>query len=200
MKKTQTFIFFGRSGCGKGTQLKLLRNYLEKEDAGREQFAFATGDGFREFFNKNNYASNLSKAITNKGLLQPLFLTITLWGNEFLNKLKEDDHVFLDGSPRRKEEAVILDEALKFFNRDNIIIIDFNVSRETSKERMLGRGRADDTEENIETRLNWYERDVVPAIDYLKQQTGYIYLQIDGEKSIEEISSDIINKLKPFLS
>ncbi len=198
INKPQTFIFFGRSGCGKGTQLKLLNEYLLKEDNTRKHFAFSTGDNFREFFSKDTYASNIAKKITAKGLLQPLFLTVALWGNSFLNNLKENDHLSIDGSPRRQEEAEMLDGALKFFSRDNVIILDFIVSRETSKKRMLARGREDDTEENTETRLDWYDKDVAPAAVYLESQPGYIYIPIDGEKSIKEIHEEIINKIKPY--
>jgi len=198
INKPQTFIFFGRSGCGKGTQLKLLRDYLNKEDENRKHFAFSTGDGFREFFGKNTYASNISKDITAEGKLQPLFLTISLWGNAFLNNLEEDNHVFIDGYPRRQEEAVVVDGALKFFNRNDVIILDFDVSRETSKKRMLLRGREDDTEANAETRLDWYDRDVTPAINYLKNQSGYTYISVDGERGIEEIHEEIIKKIKPY--
>lgn len=193
--KPQTFIFAGRSGCGKGTQMKLLREYLTNEDKYSNQFAFSTGDAFRNFFKENTYASNIAKDITQKGQLQPLFLTISLWGNAFLNDLKEDDHIFIDGYPRVIAESEALDSALRFFKRENIIIIDFIVSRETSKKRMLLRNRNDDTKENIETRLDWYDRDVTPSINYLKNQPGYIYLAIDGEKTIEEIHLDIINKI-----
>ena len=200
IKKPQTFILFGRSGCGKGTQLKLIKEYFDKEDQNRKQFAFSTGDGFREFFNKKTYASNLSKAITEKGMLQPLFLTISLWGNAFLNNLESDDHLFIDGYPRREEEAVAVDSAMKFFGRENVIILDFIVSRETSKSRMLGRGREDDTEENTEVRLNWYDNEVVPAINYLKKQPGYVYIEIDGEGNIEKIYEEIITKIKPYLN
>ena len=200
INKPQTLIVFGRSGCGKGTQLKLIKEYFDKEDQNRKQFAFSTGDGFREFFNKKTYASNLSKSITEKGMLQPLFLTIALWGNSFLNNLEEDDHLFIDGYPRRQEEAVAVDSAMKFFNRENVIIINFIVSRETSKKRMLGRGREDDTEENTEIRLDWYDKDVMPAIDYMKNQPGYTYIEIDGEGKIEEIFENIITKIKPYLS
>ncbi len=199
INKPQTFIFFGRSGCGKGTQLKLLREYLNKEDSNRKHLAFSTGDGFRELFSKDTYASNIAKEVTSKGLLQPLFLTVSLWGNAFLNNLEEDNHLFIDGYPRREDESKIVDGALKFFNRENVIIIDFVVSRETSKKRMLGRGREDDTEENTEVRLDWYDKDVIPSINYMKSQPGYIYISINGERGIEEIHEEIINKIKPYL-
>ncbi len=200
MNKPQVFIFMGRSGCGKGTQLKLLQDYIKETFPSDGQFALSTGDAFRNLFNKDTYASNLSKDITSKGELQPLFLTISLWGNAFLNDLKENDHMFIDGYPRREAEAIAVSSMLSFFKRESPIILDFIVSRETSAERMTLRARADDTPENIETRLDWYEKDVMPAISYMKNQPGYIYIQIDGEKSIEEIHNELINKLKPYFS
>jgi adenylate kinase len=199
MIKKQTFMFFGRSGSGKGTQVKLLKEYLKEKDIDKNLFSFSTGDGFREFFKKNTYASNLAKDITQNGELQPLFLTISIWGNAFLDNLKSNDHIFMDGYPRRQKEAEILDEALRFLGRENIIIINFDVSREVSKQRMLGRMREDDTEINIETRLNWYDNEVVPTINYLKNLPGYFYFEINGERSIEEIHKDIISKIEKFI-
>lgn len=198
--KPQTFIFFGRSGCGKGTQLKLMREYFNKIDSNKEHFSFSTGDGFRDFFLKETYASNLSKKITEGGNLQPLFLTISLWGNSLIDNLKPQMHMFIDGYPRREAESVVLDEALKFFKRDQVIILDIIVSRETSKNRMLKRGRSDDTEENTEVRLDWYDNEVIGAINYLKSEKNYIYIPIDGEGAIESIHSDIINKIESYLN
>lgn len=199
MIKKQTFMFFGRSGSGKGTQVELLKKYLKEKDTEKNLFSFSTGDGFREFFKKNTYASNLAKDITGNGKLQPLFLTISIWGNAFLDNLKSNDHIFMDGYPRRRLEAEILNEALNFLGREMVVIINFDVSREVSKQRMLGRMREDDTEENIETRLNWYDNEVVPTIDYLKTLPNYFYFEIDGERSIDEIHKDIINKINKFL-
>ena len=47
--KQQSFIFMGRSGCGKGTQAKLLMEYLKKIDPARDIFYLETGAGVREF-------------------------------------------------------------------------------------------------------------------------------------------------------
>jgi adenylate kinase family enzyme len=199
MTKPYTFIFVGRSGCGKGTQLKLLRDYVSNNFPNEGQFAFSTGDAFRELFTKDTYSSNLAKDITSRGALQPLFLTISMWGNAFLNTLKKDDHVFIDGYPRVEAEAVAMSSMLSFFNRATPVILDFQVSRETSAERMRIRAREDDIPENIETRLDWYERDVVPAVTYLKNQPGYVYIVLDGEKSIEEIHTSVITQFNENL-
>ncbi len=196
MKSPYTFIFAGRSGCGKGTQAKLLQDYLKKADPDAHQFSFSTGDAFRAFFANDTYSSNIAREITAKGELQPLFLTISMWASAFRDELKPDDHIFIDGYPRVEAEAIAVESALTFFKRQNPIIIDFQVSRESSKLRMEKRGRADDTLENMETRLDWYERDVMPAIEYMKNQQGHIYWSVDGERSIESIHEDIISRLE----
>lgn len=196
MKDPYTFIFAGRSGCGKGTQAKLLKEYLKSQDSNLALFEYSTGDGFRKFIEGDSYSSNLARDIQNKGELQPLFLTISMWASAFRDGLKAEDNIFIDGYPRVEAEAVAVVSALKFYERKTPIIIDFKVSRESSKERMEKRGRSDDTPENIEKRLNWYDRDVVPAIEYLKKQDGYIYWEVDGERPIEPIHEDIISRIK----
>ncbi|MBP6911742.1 MAG: nucleoside monophosphate kinase [Candidatus Pacebacteria bacterium] len=191
----QTFIFCGRSGCGKGTQAKLLATYLTEHDSARKIFSYATGDGFRKLFEQDTYTANLSKEITRNGLLQPLFLTIAMWGNAFMKNLGPDDHLFIDGYPRVEAEAIAVVSALSFYQRTKPIIIDFQVSRESSRTRMEKRARSDDTSENIETRLDWYDQDVVPAVAHLKQQPEYLYWSIDGEQTIDEIHQEIISRI-----
>lgn len=192
----KTFIFTGRSGCGKGTQLKLLKEYLEKSNPDQPSFMSVTGDMFRSFFETNTYTSGLAKELTAQGKLQPLFLTIWLWSKGFVDNYNPQSNIFIDGYPRRHEEAVAVDSLLNFYKRENVIVLNFVVSRDTSKARMLSRGRSDDTAENAETRLDWYDREVTPAIDFFRNKEGYTFLDIDGEKPIEEIHLDIINKLK----
>ena len=193
--KPQTFIFAGRSGCGKGTQLKLLREYLEQKNPMVKSFSSITGDMFRSFFEHDDYTSAHAKELTARGELQPLFLTIWLWAKSIIENYSPEANIFIDGYPRRIEEAIAVDSMLNFYDRKNVIVLNFNVSRETSKARMLGRNRSDDTAENAETRLNWYDEDVTPAIDFFRNKPGYVFLDIDGEKPIDEIHKDIINKL-----
>ena len=191
----QTFIFTGRSGCGKGTQLKLLKDYFEKASPATPSFLSVTGDMFRSFFETNTYTSTHAKELTAAGELQPLFLTIWLWAKGFVDNYNPNSNIYIDGYPRRLEEAIAVDSLLGFYKRENVIVLNFVVSRETSKARMFARGRSDDTPDNAETRLNWYDKDVTPAIDFFRNKPGYTFLDIDGEQPIEKIHEDIINKL-----
>lgn len=194
METPITIIFAGRSGCGKGTQLKLIREYMAKKGQ-TEAFSSVTGDMFRAFFNENTYTSQHSKEVTARGELQPLFLTIYLWASGLVQSFDPSKHLYIDGYPRRIEESVVVDSMLSFYGRKNVVVINFVVSPETSKKRMLSRGRADDTPENVDTRLAWYDEQVTPAIEYFRNKEGYVFFDIDAERSIEEIHADIISKL-----
>ncbi len=193
-----TIIAFGRSGCGKGTQLKLLSQKIE-EIKSKKPLSFATGDFFRELFAEDSFTSKTAHDITNAGQLQPLFLTVTMWGSAFIKKIELDSDLCIDGFPRRLDEAKMLNEAFNFYKRGKIILLDFLVSRETSKERMLKRGRSDDTLENAEIRLNWYDSDVITGLEYLKSEPGYVYIPIDGERTIDEIHIDVMEKISNYL-
>ena len=191
----KTFIFTGRSGCGKGTQLKLLKEYLEKNNPELPSFLSVTGDMFRSFFETNTYTSAEAKELTSKGELQPLFLTIWLWAKGLVENYNPQANMYIDGYPRRLEEAIAVDSMLSFYKRTDVVVLNFVVSRETSKARMFARGRSDDTPDNAETRLNWYDKDVTPAIDFFRNKPGYTFLDIDGEQPIEKIHQDIISKI-----
>ena len=56
----QTFIFIGRSGCGKGTQAELLQKRVKEKDQSSEIFYLETGAYFREFLRGEKYSNKLS--------------------------------------------------------------------------------------------------------------------------------------------
>lgn len=193
----QTFIFIGRSGCGKGTQVELLRKYIEEHDAEKRSiYHLETGARFRDFLSKEGYSNKLAREIAEKSELQPSFLAISMWSNNFLENLKGDEHVFIDGTPRTLPETYILETALNFYKRGRAKVIYINVSRKESEERLIARGRNDDKKTgDIEKRLNWFDSDVVPAVMYLSQSKNQDFYDIDGEQSIEDVHKEIITKI-----
>ena len=191
----QTFIFAGPSGSGKGTQVDLLKKYLAKKTPEIPSFSSYTGDGFRALMNGKTLAAHLSGEIQKAGGLQPEFLAITIWAENLIKNLTGKEHLFIDGSPRKPAEAVVLDSALKFYQRDTVQIIEVNVSDTETRRRLLLRARHDDTEEGITCRLGWYKTDVVPAIEYLKKQSGYLFHRINGEQAPEAVFADILKAI-----
>jgi adenylate kinase len=114
--------------------------------------------------------------------------------------LPEDTHIFIDGFPRSVEQLHALNELAEYAHLENIIYINIEVEPEEVKRRLLSRGRTDDTVEGITKRLSEYDRTVVPLIQKLEQSQAYTYLEIDGNRSIQDIHEDIKSKLAPYLA
>jgi adenylate kinase family enzyme len=192
--ESQTFIFIGRSGCGKGTQVDLLKKVLEEKDPSSEIVHFETGNNFRELVSGESYTSKLAKEIYDKGNLQPDFMAISFWSDFLIKNFKGNELLIFDGICRCLSETMSFTSAMAFYNR-NPIVIYVNVSRKWSKEKLLARGRADDDEKGIEKRLDWFDRDTIPAIEYFKSNERYTFLDINGEQTIEDVHKEIMEKL-----
>ncbi|MEK7087958.1 MAG: nucleoside monophosphate kinase [Patescibacteria group bacterium] len=190
-----TFIFAGPSGSGKGTQVDLLKQYLAKKTPEIPQFSSYTGDGFRALMQGTTLASQLAKEIQEAGGLQPEFLAIYLWADNLIKNVTGREHLFIDGSPRKVAEAVVLDSALQFYKRSPIHLILVSVSNAEAKRRLLLRARHDDGGEEIERRLLWYTTEVMPAILHLKSRPGYLFHDINGEQTPARVHQAILEVL-----
>lgn len=188
-----TYIFFGRSGSGKGTQAQLLIDTLKKQD--KEVIYIETGQKFREFMMGETYTAQQTKKVMETGGLLPVFLPVWLWTNELVQQYTGYEDLVLDGICRKLAEAPVLDSALQFYGIKNANIIYINVSNEWAFDRMKGRGRADDTDEYIKSRLAWFDTDVVPVLEYFKEQKNYNFVEVNGEQTIEQVFSDLQQKL-----
>lgn len=196
MDSKKTFIFIGRSGSGKGTQVKLLHDFITKKYPEDTLYTYISGNHFREYVKmENNYSAELSRQMMKTGELQPNFLAVWLWADAFVQNLTGDEHLIMDGAPRALVEAESLDTAMKFYNRKKPTVILINISKEESRKRLYARKREDDTDDSIEGRINWYDKDVIPAVDYYRENPDYEVVDINGEQSIEGVHAEIIEKI-----
>lgn len=196
MNNPKTFIFIGRSGCGKGTQADLLKEYIDKTYPDETTLYIETGENFRKFIKGSGYSNKLSKQIHEDGGLQPEFLAVHIWADILINELDGGENLIIDGTPRKLAEAQIFDTAMKFYGRKKTNVIFINVSREWAFERLKSRGRGDDkSDEDINARLDWYDDEVVPTMEYFKDNPDYNFVDVDGENSIEEVHREIISKI-----
>lgn len=187
----QTIIFFGPSGSGKGTQANLLIEKLKEKDK-RDVLYLETGQRFRDFATEASLTAKKVKDIMQNGGLLPEFLPIWIWTEYMIRHVSGDEHMILDGLSRRPHEAPILDSAMKFYGREKPIVVSIEVSRDWSKERLLGRKRGDDNVQDIERRIDWYYQNVIPAIEFFKKNSYYDFHSINGERSVEEVHRDIL--------
>lgn len=192
----QTYIIIGRSGAGKGTQSDLLQEYIKEQDSNADILYVESGDEFREFLKRDTYASTLAQNINIEGKLQPAFLAIWVWAKSLIENLDDKKFLIIDGTPRKINEAHVLDEAFSFYGRKNTNVIFINVSDKWAGDRLKERKRSDDTAEGIEKRLNWFDEETMPAVEFYKNNSQYNFLEINGEQTVEEVHNEIVKNLE----
>ncbi len=192
--ESQTFVFFGIVGSGKGTQVKLLIDFLKSKDGKDCVYAYP-GNEYRKLIEMDSYVGSLVKDSVNRGELQPDFLTNMIFSNILTSSLTPEKHLIADGFPRTIAQSEAFDAMMRFFKRDKIKIIYIELSKEEALKRNMLRGRSDDTEEGLAKRFNEYVNNVVPSMKYFEAKDGYEIFSINGEQSIEDVHKDIIKAL-----
>lgn len=193
-----TIIFIGPQGSGKGTQIEKLDGILRKRHQNVRVVDIQTGRRFRALAAKREgYTEKQIAKTLDTGILQPLFLSVVLWGDAMREHVDPECHLLIDGFPRTVNEARVLESALTFYKRDkDLTVINLNTPETVVRERMKTRARPDDTEASIEARLTWYREETIPVVEYYKARAGTRVIDIDGTRSIEEVHADIAAALK----
>lgn len=168
--------------------------FLKSRDPERKIIYIESGKELRRLAGVDSYTGKETKNILEAGGLTPIFLPVYLWSGILIDNVSGNEHIVMDGIARKPQEAGVLDSALQFYKRQNPIVVSLEVSDECAMQRLLGRGRSDDDPEEIKNRLQWYREEVTESIDYFKNSPYYRFLAINGERSIEEVHQDILEK------
>lgn len=195
----ETVIVIGRSGCGKGTQARLLLDLLTARSDAKPVVYIQTGTLFREFIAGNQgFTATEAQKLMATGARFPDFLAIWNWGRVMIDRLTgaHNEHIVIDGAPRSLLEAQMLSTAVQFYNRAPATVVYINVSNEWAAERMRGRKRADDLEESdIQARLRWFDEEVSPAVDFFRSSPEYRFIEVNGEQPVEAVHQSIKSQL-----
>lgn len=186
----KVFILMGMSGCGKGTQGKLLQDHI-----GGETLYVQTGGELREFIKGDSYTQKLTAKFYAEGLLTPEFVAIHMWTSLLINKFTGKQNLIIDGSPRRLHEAGTMHSIFSFYNLPKPTVIHFEMSKEVALERLLKRKRLDDTEDDIKSRLAWYETNVLPTVQFFEMHPDYNFIKINADQPVEKVFADILEKI-----
>ncbi|EFA71774.1 adenylate kinase [Cylindrospermopsis raciborskii CENA303] len=172
-------IFLGPPGAGKGTQAKVLADFLQVPH-------ISTGDILRQAITDQTALGVKAQEYMDKGDLVPDQLVQDMV-EERLEKSDAQKGWILDGFPRTVSQAVFLGNLLDRIQGDSERVVNLDAPDEIVVSRLLGRGRKDDLEDVIRHRLNVYRRDTAPLIQYYGDR--HKLLTVNGNQSQEEVTS-----------
>ncbi|MCS6981116.1 MAG: adenylate kinase [Flavobacteriales bacterium] len=184
-------LMFGPPGAGKGTQAQLLAAQFRLRH-------LSTGDIFRSEMGQGTELGRAARTYIEKGMLVPDEITVGM-----LRGYLKPDPAFrgfiLDGFPRTIAQAEALDRLLGEWDSGITRVFSLEVPDEELKKRLRQRaltsGRSDDADENvIEHRLEVYRKETLPLKAYYARQG--LLEEVKGVGSIEEIFSDICNRIR----
>lgn len=191
------YIFYGKAGSGKGTQAKLLQDYLNSQN--KKTIIIEAGANFRAFAQGEGFVQEKTRATINSGQLMPAFMPIYLWSKALVESFTANEEIIFDGVARKLEEAPILDSALGYLDFEKVFIFHVHISDETALNRMHSRAalagieaRKDDLDSiAARARLEAYQEQVVPVINYFKAHPIYQVIEIDGEVDVSHVFEQI---------
>jgi adenylate kinase len=158
----------------------------------------ATGDMIREMKELPTELGRELKAVYDRGDLASDDLMIRL----IQDRLSRGDTVggfVLDGFPRTMPQAEALDDLLRGLGRDLDVVFDFQVpDRGVLMQRLLGRataeGRSDDTPEAIRRRLELYDRETAPLVEYYRSHQANV-VGVHADRTVDEVFHELEDAL-----
>lgn len=174
-------ILMGVAGAGKSLQGKLL--------ADESGYAWiSTGELFRVLVTGKRRQQMLAgKLLSDDEVIELIDKTLK-------QMVDTEQEFLLDGFPRTTVQADWLLEQIKKGRLKTPTIFNFVVTPEVVKDRLLKRGRQDDTEAAIQKRFHEYETITRPILDYFKEH-GLEVHDIDADREPEVVHKDILKYL-----
>ena len=176
-------VLLGRPGAGKGTQGVRLASEFGAQH-------LATGDMLRAEVAAGTELGRLAKTFMDRGELVTDEVIIGMINSRLVNATG----MVLDGFPRTLRQAAALDQALENAGAPLDRVIYFDVDRAELVKRLLNRaveeGRSDDTPETIERRMDVYDEQTAPVLNYYR--TAGKALDIDGMGTPDEVYARLV--------
>jgi adenylate kinase len=174
-------VFFGPPGAGKGTQAQKIVERFQIPQ-------ISTGDILRAAVSSGSALGKQAGPLMAAGNLVPDELVVGI----VEERLQQSDcaHGFLlDGFPRTIPQAEALERALSRLGKGIQHVVSLEVPDAVIHERMKGRGRADDSPQTVQKRLDEFRRLTAPLKDYY-QRLGLLR-PVNGVGTLEEIGAAI---------
>jgi adenylate kinase len=177
-------VLVGPPGAGKGTQAAALSEKLAVPH-------ISSGDLFRANIGEATPLGQKAKSYLDAGELVPDEITNEMVRDR-LGKPDAREGFVLDGFPRTTPQAEVLSGILGENGMELSAVLQFDVPADELVNRMLARGRSDDTEEVIRRRLAIYASETEPLLRYYRD----LLITIDAVGSVDDITARALEALR----
>ena len=177
-------VLVGPPGAGKGTQAERLAERLDVPH-------ISTGDLFRANLSQETALGVEAKGYMDAGNLVPDEVTVAM----VRDRLTHDDAAkgfLLDGFPRTLSQAASLEQILTERGESLDAVVEFQIQEELLVQRLLGRGRSDDTEDVIRNRQQVYRDETAPLLDHYRD----ILVTVDAVGEVAEVTDRVTEALR----
>lgn len=185
-------LLIGPPGSGKGTQATVIARHFNLTH-------ISSGDLLRQHIAEGTPVGRIAAEYVARGDLVPDGIVMDILRKPVEAASRRGGYV-LDGFPRTVAQAQAAYVVARPLDASVQVAIYLEVPREQLVERMLRRaqaqGRDDDTQSVMQHRIDVFEEQTLPLLDYYAQRE--LLLRIDGSRSIEEVSAAIIAELEPL--
>ncbi len=179
-------VIFGPPGSGKGTQSE---NIIKEYDLAH----ISTGDLLRKEISTNTQLGALAKSHMDKGELVPDDVIIGMIDSYLDKNMGKIKGVIFDGFPRTVAQAKALKDLLAEYKTSVNVTLNLEVPNDELMTRLIERGktsgRSDDNEETIKARLDVYDKQTKPVLEFYRKEG--VAVNIKGVGSIDAIFADI---------
>jgi len=182
-------LIIGAPGSGKTTDAELIA--AQNADLIKH---YSTGDLLRAEVASGSERGKIIDSFISKGNIVPIEIAIETIISAI--KASQMDTIIIDGYPRSHEQMNALDEyLLKEDSIELVSVIEVEVSQETARDRVLGRARgADDNNEVFDNRMNVYLGPLADIQAFYSAKE--LHTKISGEASIQDVVSSMESFIK----
>jgi len=173
------FIFLGPPGAGKGTQAALLAAEMNLAH-------ISTGEILRAAVRDQTPLGLEAQAFMDRGELVPDTLVLGLVKERLATLNGDTEGWILDGFPRNIAQAEALDHLLRDIHQQSDCAVNLDVPDDILIPRLLSRGRQDDTEAIVRTRLQVYRDQTAPLIDFYQNRQHLV--SVNGNAEVQDVT------------